>query len=813
MRGLVDDLWRSVRTLRRTPGFTLLAVTMLGLGLGANAAMFSVVDAVWLRPLPYAAPDRLVTIEEGVPRLASISPRLPVNAYDFLEWRKGNRTLESLALVSAGGATLSVGGGAAQAVALGQVSANFFDLLAIRPAAGRFFADGEDQPGAGHVIVLTDGLWARLFNRDPSAIGRRVRVSGELDEIIGVVPAGVHLPRQGQIQTIAFGDVDADLWRPLQLHESDFVQMAEFDYGCLARLKPGVTPAVARADLEVIEQRIAHAAGAGADLHALVTPLASQAGSRAEDAVLMLSVAVGTVLLIVGVNLSNALLSRATGRRRDLAIQAALGAGRGRLIRQALVESLLMGLAGSVIGVLVAAWAVHTVLAAAPLNLPQWHTITVDARVTGFVCGLALALAALMGALPAWKSADADPQEALRSADRASTEGRRGQTVRRTLIGIEVALSTACLVLAGLLVGSFVRLVTVDKGFRTDHGFVIPLSLAGARVPTDEAAVTVARGLLSQVASLPGVTAVGVTNRLPLSGEGSNLSLFSDSAQIASDLHPVADYRTVSAGFFAAMGVPLEAGRLMRDGDGDHLVGLLSEGTAARLWPGENPIGHHFRLGGAEASPIEIIGIVGDVRGVSLQKAPNLTVYLPFWQRLRGLALVVRTAADPQPVMPVVAAAVRAALPDQPAARVRLFDDLVDATLVSRRFQLDVVMAFAGVALLLAAMGVYTVVAQSMARRTREVGIRLALGAARADVWRLAGQEGLVPVAGGLVVGVGLAFEATGLIRSMLFGLGGFDPMTYLTVAAVMVLAAAAACAWPALRASRIDPLVALREF
>jgi predicted permease len=810
MTSSLEDLRRAVRTLRRTPAFALAAIGMLALGLGASTAMFSVINAVWLEPLPYASPDRLVAIEEAVPRLAAISPRLPVNAYDFLQWRQRSSAFDAFSLLETGGTRMTVAGGRPLAVVNGSVSANFFAMLGITPAAGRLFSEGDDAHGAGHVAVLSDGLWARVFDRDPAAVGRQIRVGNQTVEVIGILPASVRVPRQGQIETLAFGDVDADLWTPLVVDDGAIVKMSEFDFGCIARMKPGVTVASARADLEVIEAGIAQSAGADQELHAIVTPLATQGASRSREAVVLLSAAVGVVLLIVCVNLSNALLSRATGRRRELAIQAALGASRWTLMRQSLAESLVVAAAGATGGLAIAEWAIRAILLTSPLGLPQWRSTAIDGRVVLFTGAIALVVAVLLAVLPAWKMATADPHDALRSVDRGTTEGGKSQTIRRGFIGVEVALSTACLVVAGLLIGSFWRLLDVDTGFRADHAFAVPLTLVGS-FPSDAAAVALARDVMAQAAAVPGVTAVGLVNRLPLTGEGSNNALIPDTPVTGAP--PVADYRTISENYFAAIGVPIISGRTFRASDGDHLVGLVSEGTAARLWPGMNPIGHHFRLGGADAPPIEIIGVTGDVHGVSLQKLPNLTVYVPFWQRLRsGLAVVVRTAGDPAAEMRSTSEIVRAALPDQPTPRARLLDDLVDATLVGRRFQLNVVMAFAAVALLLAAMGVYTIVAQSMARRTREVGIRLALGANRADVWRLVGREGFVPVAVGLAAGLGLALEASGFVRSVLFGLRPFDPATYAGVALVMIVAAAGACAWPAYRSGRIDPLTALRQ-
>jgi putative ABC transport system permease protein len=435
----------------------------------------------------------------------------------------------------------------------------------------------------------------------------------------------------------------------------------------------------------------------------------------------------------------------------------------------------------------------------------------IDLRVLAFAALGTLALTALLAALPAWRSGTADPQDALRSSDRGATEGQRGRAIRRMLVSAEVALSTAGLVVAALLVSSFIRLTSVDAGFARNGGFVIAMNLGGSAVPDTRAGIIVARDVMARVAALPGVTSVGVVNRLPLIGEGSNLGAFFDGVPAADRL--VVDYRTVSDGYFAAMGIPLISGRLISDRDGEHPVGLVSADTAARIFPNQSPIGHRFRLGSPTSTPVEIVGVVGDVRGVSLTKAPNLTVYLPFWQTYRpGLALAVRTSGDPAPAIAPTRQILQQALPDRPAPSIQRLDELVPATVVARRFQLNVVAVFALVGLVLAAMGVYTVIAQTMAKRTRELGIRIALGAARTDVWRLVAREGLTPVTIGLACGLLAAAAVARFVQTMLFGMTAYDWPSYAGVAGLMIVTAVAACAWPARRASRIDPLTALRE-
>ena len=812
MAAALAAFWRSTRALRRTPGFALLATGMLALGIGANIAMFTIVNAVWLRPLPYAAPDRLVSIQESVPRLASISPTLPVNAYDFTEWRTRSRAFDGLALVATGGATVNVVG-EPQRVSVQVVSANLFSVLGIRPLWGRVFAEGDDAPGHDRVVVLSHGFWTRAFGGDPSVVGRRVLLSGSPYDVIGVLPADVKVPRVSQLGAVAFGDEDADLWRPFVISPGDLVKMSEFDYGCLARMKPGVTARQAQADLDAIERDIARSAGAEGQLAAVVTPLGEQAAARSRDGVTMLVAAVGVVLLIVCVNLSSVLLTRATGRQREIAVRAALGANTGQLVRQGLAESLGLVLASTCVGLGLAWWALHAFLLTAPLGLPRLRDIHVDPGVLAFTAGLALATAAIIGSLPAWRSARSQPQDALRSSDRSSTENRRAGLVRRLLISVEVALSIACLIVAGLLLNSFVRLMQVDKGFDASHGVVVPVSIVGPKADSLDARIALTEELVSRIEALPGVVAAGVSNRLPLTGEGSNLGLYVESSSVPRDQGAVADYRCVTERYFAAMGIPVLAGRVMRVTDRGHLVGLVSSDTAARLWPGENPIGRHFRLGGADQPPVEIIGIVGTVHGTSLQKAPNLTVYVPLWQTFRpDLAVAVRTSGDPTAAGTPIRSIIRELLPGLPVPRIRALQELIDASVATRRFQLNVVLTFGAAALFLAAMGVYSVVAQSIVGRTREIGVRIALGAARRDVWRLVAREGLLPVGVGLAAGVIVGGVASRLVSRLLYSVTPFDIPTYVMVVGVMLIAAVLAAAAPSRRATRIDPLLALRE-
>ena len=803
---MASDLRYALRALRRSLGFTAVAVLTLALGIGANTAMFTVFNSILLRPLAYPNPQRLVAVQEVFPRFARFGPTLPVSAWHFREWRKLNHSFENLALVGGLGFTLTANGEPRRVMA-GRVSASLFPLLGIHAALGRIFLEEEDQPGRDRVVVLSDALWTGAFHRDPAIVGRKIVLDGAPYDVVGVLPAGARVVTQANLSAMQFNDAAADLWKPFAIEDSDLAILAEFDYGCLGRLKPGVSIPQAVADLNVIQSHIVGTLSEKVDLRTAISGLQDQMTGRSRSSLTLLFAAAGAVLLIVVVNLANLMLARAAGYRRELAIRAAIGASLSRLVRQTLCESLLLGAIGGALGAVLADWALTAVVLHAPLNVPGLQDVRMDLPALAFAAAASIASGVLFGLLPAWRLAYTDPQEALKSGAR-STEGRRAGNTRSLLIAAEVALSAICLVVGGLLLSSFVRLTHVDKGFQADHAIVAGISLPSADYPDSASRIRFVRSLVSRVEAVPGVLAAGVSNRGPLAGEGSNLGIDVEGAPPQSN-QPIVDYRCVTPDFFRAIGIPLIGGRLIAESDRNHLVAVVSKIAARRLWPDQDPVGKRFRLGTDRY--IEVVGVVGDVR-TSLQNSPSMTVYLPFWQRDRGsFALHVRTAMDPMAVANAVRAEIHRLDPGLVVPRFLTLDDIVDLSVAQRRFQLALVMLFAAAALLLAAVGVYGVVSQAVAQRTNEIGIRLALGATRGDVCRLVANHGLIPVAGGLATGLGGAVAASRLLSGLLFGVAAIDPPTFAAVAVVLLAAASAACGIPAIRAVRIDPLVALR--
>ena len=803
------DVRFAFRMLRRKPGFAAVAILTLALGIGANVAIFSAFDRVLLRPLPYPQPQRLVAIQEAGSFMKRFGATLPVTAWHFREWRRANRAFADLALVGDLSYTLT-GEGTPERLRGGRVSASLFPLLGIQAALGRTFLEEEDQPGRDRVVLLSHALWERRFHADGAIIGRTIRLNGEPFQVVGVLPADATVPVEGQLTPFSGGSQD-EFWKPFAISDDDLAILAEFNYGCIGRLKPGVSLAQATADLDAIQSGIAKLVPAKIDLHVVLTPLQKQITGGARQSLTLLLAASGVVLLIVVVNLANLLVSRAAARQRELAVRTALGAGMLRLVRQALAESLMLAVAGGVLGVLLARWALIAILLHAPLDLAGVTDVSLNAGVLAFAAGMALGSGFLFGVLPAWRAARSDPQSALRGAGRGTAGARGGGKLRRGLIAAEVALSTICLAAAGLLLNSFVHLLHVDKGFATDHALTTGLGLPESAYPQPQDRIRFVRRLLERVSAVPGVVAAGVSNRGPLAGEGSNLGIFVEGVEMPAPQRPVADYRCVTPDFFRAMGIPLVRGRLFAESDGDRPVAVVSAETARRLWPGQDPLGRRFRLGGQDQPSIEITGIVGDMR-TSLAKPAHLTVYLPYWQRTRAdIALVVRTAADPAAMSPALRRVIQTLDPDLVVPRPRTLDEIVDLAVAARRFQMDLVLAFALAALLLAALGVYGVVAQAVVQRTGEIGIRMALGATRTHIALLVAAQGMAPVAAGLCFGLAGSLAAARSLESLLFGVHPADPLTFVFVPATLLAAAAAACYFPAARATRVDPLEALR--
>ncbi|HLM99195.1 MAG TPA: ABC transporter permease [Bryobacteraceae bacterium] len=808
METLGNDLRYAFRALARDRGFAIVAILTLALGIGANTAIFSIVNSVLLRPLAYREPGQLVTIREVVPSLSHIYPTLPVNALHFDAWRKQCASFESLAEIGSGTLDLTGAGEPVQLHAA-LVSATLFHVLGVEPRMGRSFLEEEDQPGHDQSVVLTDSLWRNRLGADPSIVGKKIRLDGLPHTVVGVLPAWFRFPRTETLGASGALDVPADIFKPIAINLKDTSPEGEFNYNVIARLKHGATEARALAELNVVQAGIAKKLPEKLELKAKLEPLEEVVVGPARQGLLVLLSAVGAVLLIVCVNLANLLLARSAGRARESAIRTALGASRARLLRQALTESLLLAIAGGALGVVLAYWGLELLVKGAPLDLPRLDEVHLDGRVLTFALLISTITGLLFGILPAWRLSGASPQDALKAGSHTTTEGTRGTRLRGLLVSLEVGLSAVLLIAAGLLTTSFVRLMQVDKGFTTESVLAVDVALPDSKYDKQEQREQFYQRAVAGVESLPGVRSAAVINQLPLQGEmwvdivwlpGDNRPMFE---------RPFANMRFISPGYFKTLGIPLRRGRTFEQTDRGKKMAIISQRAAERLWPGQDPVGRQF--GHNENEMYQVAGVAADVR-VSLHQDPVLMVYLPYWDRARSNAsLVVRTAMDSR----AIAAAVRAEIwkidPEVPVPAMRTMDQVVSDSVGQRRFQMSLLASFAAGALLLASLGIYGVVSYSVSRRRNEIGIRIALGARGGDVYRMVLRQGLAPVALGLIAGVAVALAAGRILSSLLFQVSPTDPFTIGAVTILLAAVAVVACSVPAVRAMRVEPMKALR--
>jgi putative ABC transport system permease protein len=812
MHGLREDLRYVFRTLTRDRRFTIAALVTVALGIGANTAIFSVIDHVLLRPLAYRDSGRLYSVHEYLREIAKSYPILPVNAKHFQTWRQEVSAFEQAGLFSSMPVNLT-GVGAPEKLNALRVSADFLPTLGVQPAIGRGFLTAEEKSDANHVVILTGGLWRRRFGADPAILGRKILLSGVPHEIVGVLPESFRFFRNKQLDNLVGLAPTIDLLRPIGFR-GDEDDMGEFNHHAIARLRPGVTEQRALAELNAVQDRIVMRSKDKAGLEARLTPLQEQVVGTARKGLLILLGAVGIVLLIVCVNLGNLMLARATARSREVAIRTALGARAGRLIRQALVECVAISLAGGILGVGIAYAGVAWVRANAPADLPRIDEVSVDWRILLFAFASSTIAGLLFGIVPAWRITKAEPVEAMRSGTRSVTESREGLGLRSWLVSAEVAMSAALLVAAGLLLHSFYRVVNSDRGFAARHLLAARLSMNGRQYEDDAKRVQFLDRLLPALRELPGVSAAGMSLRLPLEGEYwvSIVSLPNDPNPPFK--RPIANYRDVDPGFFNAIGIRVLQGRTFSDSDRSHRVAVVSERFAKTVWPGQNPIGKRFspRDEANDKTTAEIIGVVADTPASGLDQVPPLTGYIPYWDEPRNEAsLVLRTIGDPRSVVGALKQAVSRVDPDMPVSQVLTMDEIVSDSVAPRRFQAFLTVLFGASALGLEAFGIYGVVAYGVARRRSELGIRLALGARGADIVRLVVSQGMLPVWLGLLIGILAALAFGRVMAGLLYGVSAYDPATIVVSGGVLVCAALLACAGPALRASRSDPLQAIR--
>ena len=807
MSGIFGELSFTLRQLRRSPAFTVAAIFTLALCIGANIIMFSIVRNTLLRSPDYAQPRELVVLRENILAGQSSGMNMAVNANHLRYWQQHAQSFQGFAALDAGSMPLG-GNGQPEEISIAQHTANLFALLGVRPLLGRTLLPVEDQPGHD-VVLITEGLWQRRFHRDPNIIGRAIPLDGRPYTVVGVLPAAFDLSNArlaGADRTIEafvpFG------WSAEQLAEIEGDQ----NYFAVGRLRPGVSLAQAAAEMNTLQQAIGRQTPDHVSFSATVVGLQQYLTASSRSSLVMLLAAVATVLLIGCVNITNLLLARAASREHEAALRAALGAGRAQLVRSAVAEPLLISLGGCLFGLAFAALALPYLAHILPTALPLLHSLRIDGRIVLFAGAASLVSALLCSILPALRFINTHPQQALRAESRTASEAAGGKRVRRALVIAEVAASVTLVVLAGMFLLSLSRLLSVDRGFTTQRVLSATVVLPDKQYNTPAARQAFYQRSLTRLRQLPGVRSAGIVSVLPLQGDrwGDMISVPGDTRPIFSQ--PEAKYRWLSPGYFETMQIPLIAGRFFTPDDLGHPVAVVSQRAVQTAWHGKNPVGQFFHRMDSSEKPLQVIGVVGDVPAVDLSEQPVAMVYVPLTYRTNESGtFVIRTANDPAAMSDPIRKAIwsvdnQAAVPD-----VRAMETIVDGSLAARDFQMHLLLAFAATALVLAALGIYGVVAYSALQRTRELGIRIALGARPAQIYRLILEDGITPVLIGSALGIALAALAMRALGSLLYGVGAFNLSIAVGAAVTLLLTGGLASLLPAIRATRIDPVQALR--
>jgi putative ABC transport system permease protein len=800
MEALKQDIVFGLQLLRKHPAFTLVAVLTLALGIGANTAVFSVVNTVLMRPLPYTDAERIVVAFEKRPKQNRLKNE--VTAAEFFEWRNNATSFESVAANSMEEFTLT--GVEASAVMIGRrVSQQFFGVMGRQPMLGRVFTAAEDQPGGEKTAIISHALWQRQFGGSPDALGKTVLLNSQSYAVVGVMPSDFDRP--------------SEVWVPLALDEAKARAVNNHYLYVTTRLKPGVTLAQAQVEMDTIASRIEQAAPATNTGHGVnLVPLREQLIGSVRPTLLILLGVVGLVLLIACANLANLLLARNTARQKELALRAALGASRPRLIRQLLTESVVLSLLGGGAGLLVAVWVVKGVLAKlnGRIPIPRLDEVQTDSRVLLFAFGVSLATGVFFGLLPALRASKTDLQEMLKEGGRGGTGGARASRMRGLLVVSEVALALMLLIGAGLLIKNFLQLRYVNPGFDAANALTMKVSLPAARYAQPEQQVAFYNQLIERARNMPGVEAAGAVLNLPLSGASMSRNFFIEGRPAAAPgEEPNALVNITSPDYFRAMGIPLVKGRNFGPEDTKQAppVMLVNEAMARRFWPSQDAIGQRIQLG--QGLPfVTVVGVVGDVKqsGLSTESRPEM-----YFSLLRSggaaMSLVVRAKGDTAPLVGLLRGAVRELEPSQPIVSIQPVGEVVASTVAGQRVYSILLGCFAALALALACFGLYGVMSYNVTQRTHEIGIHMALGAKSRDILWLIIRQGMLPVLIGTVLGIAAAVALTRLLSTWLFGLNWADPAMYAGISILLTVVALLASYVPARRAARVDPMVALR--
>ena len=815
---LARDLRYAGRTMARAPVFTAVAIATLALGIGSNAAIFSVVNGILLRAMPYQNPEGLYSIREALEFNSQRHVLDDVNGGNILEWTRANHSFQQIAAVEPTNADLIGGSESAHMNGL-RASASLFPMLGIRPRIGRSFRPEQDEMGHGLEIILTDNTWRERFGSDPGIVGQTVSLSGFPTTVIGVLPASFYFPKQEQLYgaPAAGRTFHIEYFSNLNLGPWERKPgIGNFNFAAIGRLGPGVSRLQAQADLEMIEAGIAKQDSSGASLHAELIPFKTAVIGTAASRIWMLMAGGALILIIVCVNLAGLMLARNTVRSREVAIRLALGAGRWTVLRQFTVEGLTLSIAGGAIGALAAFAGVRLLVRYAPITLPRLESVTVDARVLLFSGGIALAAGLLFSLLPAFRLEDQNIEETLRSATPSSSSSRRTSLLHDLLTGSEIMLCTVLLICALLLGQSLTRVLRDNAWLNEERVLTINLSPSPKQYQKADTRMNLYRNLLHDTQALPGVTSAGLVSALPLRGEMWGDSVNFTEIPLREATRPIANFRFISPGYADAIGIALVGGRSPRESDWGRPLVWISE-SVARLYPGRNTIGMHLQWRAPNGGKIptvhslEVAGIVRDFRA-DAEKTPVLAVYIPYWiWPPWGPTLVVRTTADPAGVASSIRNMIRKTHGEVPVTRVETLQQVLDNAVASRRFLTRLGVVFAAYATFLAAVGLYGVVSLAAARRRREIAIRIAIGASHPAVFRMvisrALRVTLAGVAAGIVCGIGIERA----IVSMLYEVRPADPGVYLAACAIVVAVGLLSSFQPALRATRVGPAVALR--
>jgi len=808
MLTFAQNLRLALRRLKNNPGFTVVAVLTLALGIGANTAMFSIVNAVLLRPLPYRDPQRLILLAEHWPQF----PRLSLSYLNYKDWRDQSHSFEAVGAVRNTLMTMT-GGAEAERLPSQNVTANLFALLGVKPELGRGISDAEDKPGAPPVALISHSLWERRFSSSPSVLSQTITLDNKSYSIIGVMPPRFEILQQ-----------EADVFLPFEPWARTLPDDRSWHPGIfpIARLKPDASVEQARSEIAVIAKRLEQKyPETNNNVTSLVDPMLEQIVENVHTALWVLIGAVGAVLLIACANVANLLLVRATGRRREMAVCIALGARRADIIRQLLTESILVALAGGVLGFALAWASVPLLVRLAGSSLPRSNNISIDLWVLGFTALIAFVAGILFGLAPARHAWSIDLRETLGEANRGGAV-RAVLRTRAVLVVSEIALAMLLLVGAGLLFKSFARLSQVSPGFSTDHILIANIVRSPAAYSDRNVRLNFFDRLFEQVSALPGVRSVGAISALPVTGTGSALHFNIQGRPPHSPAeYTISGYRVVSAGYLKTMGVPLISGRWIEDRDREGAPGavVVNSSFARTYFPNQSPLGQHLQLGSSPSPDVpwmEIVGIVADVKQ-SLASESSSEMYFPYRQAdqvlpVTTLSLVVRTAGTPLALAQSLRSVVHDIDANQPITAIRSMDENVAQSISQPRFRTVLLAVFAGIALVLAAVGIFGVMAYSVAQRTRELGLRIALGASRGRVLQLVLVHGVRLTLVGVAIGLAATFLLTRYVSSLLFNVPAYDPMTLVGVVAALIAISLCACYLPARRATLVDPIVALRE-